>query len=57
MNLLEQHIADNALSPDAAMNALQDAGIISDLCVTPADVANADCFPAIVWLDDNFHST
>lgn len=57
MNLLEQHIADNHLNPDLAMNALQDAGIISDLCVTPSDVANANCFPAIVWLDDNFQPT
>ena len=53
MNPLEQYIADNALDPKAAMNFLQDAGIISDLCVTPADVANADCANAIVALKAN----
>lgn len=53
MNPLEQYIADNALDPKAAMNFLQDAGIISDLCVTPADVANADCANAVAALEAN----
>ena len=36
------------------MNALQDNGIISDLCVTWEDVAIEDQPRAIEWLEDNF---
>lgn len=32
------------------MNALQDAGIVSDNCVLACDVAEADCTAAIAFL-------
>ena len=38
---------------DAQLNALQDAGIISDLCVTGEDIANVDWLRAIEWLEQN----
>ena len=35
----------------AALNALQDAGIVSDLVVTVRDVAESDCARAVAWLE------
>ncbi len=35
------------------LNALQDAGIISDLCVMWNDVCAADKARAIMWLNEN----
>lgn len=51
MNLLEKYIRKNLLDPIKAMNALQESCIISDNCVWPADVADADCLAAIAWLE------
>jgi hypothetical protein len=36
-----------------AMNALQDEGLISDECITLADVADSDCEEAVAWLEAN----
>ena len=36
---------------NAQLNALQDAGIISDNCVTCADIAPCDWIKAIEWLE------
>jgi len=38
------------MKPVEAMNALQDVGVISDLCVKPEDVAAADVEKAIEYL-------
>ena len=55
MNALETFISDpsNFWTRDEAMNALQNSGVISDNCVTPADVAEADCQKAIEHLQAN----
>lgn len=51
MNLLEQYLIMAKLDPIDAMNQLQDAGIISDNCVWPQDVATGDCVKAIQFLN------
>ena len=54
MNSLELLIAEQDLDEVACLNALQgDSGLISDLCVTAADVAGRDCFMACVWVEAN----
>lgn len=35
-----------------ALNALTEAGLISDLCVNAADVASCDCFAACLFLQN-----
>jgi hypothetical protein len=50
MNALEQHIIDAGLCPIAAMNVLQDHGIVSDNAVWAGDVAAADHERAIAFL-------
>lgn len=53
MNALEEYLAASRLDPIAAMNQLQDAGIISDNCVSAGDVADGekgDCLRAVKWL-------
>lgn len=53
MTDLEQHIRRNLLDPTLAMNGLQDAGMVSDNCVTARDVAKSDEQRAILWLELN----
>jgi hypothetical protein len=53
MNSLETHLRAKSLNEIESMNALQDAGIISDLCVFACDVAESDCTAAIAFL--TFH--
>lgn len=50
MNPLESYLKTNNLDPMTTMNRLQDAGIVSDNCVTPRDVAEADCGRAVDYL-------
>ena len=50
MNSLETYIRSKSLNEIESMNALQDAGVISDLCVFACDVAEADCTAAIAFL-------
>ncbi len=50
MNSLENHIRSKSLNEIEAMNALQDAGIVSDLCVLACDVAEIYCTAAIAFL-------
>lgn len=50
MNALQLHIQNTRLEPESTMNALTEAGIISDNAVAPADVADADCSKAVFWL-------
>lgn len=50
MNSLEIYIREQNLDPGEVMDTLQDHGLISDNCVTPADVFGADNFRAIVFL-------
>ena len=47
-NQLEIFLENNQMDATSAMNALQGAGVISDNCVTAADVAN--CKAAIKFL-------
>ena len=47
-NQLEIFLENNQMDATSAMNALQDAGIISDNCIAPGDVAN--CKAAIKFL-------
>lgn len=51
MNPLETYIQKRKLDPIAVMNALQDNAVISDLCVWPADVGDAE--KAVAWLEEN----
>jgi hypothetical protein len=51
-NSLERYIESVGISPIAAMNALQNFGVISDNCVTPDEVG--DVGAAISWLNLNF---
>jgi hypothetical protein len=53
VNSLESFLYCYKLNSVEAMNILQDEGIISDLCATPADVAEADIPKAIAFLKDN----
>ena len=50
MNSLEAHIRDKRLNEIAAMNNLQSAGVVSDLCVFACDVAESDCTSGIAFL-------
>ena len=48
MNSLRDYIALRRIDATHALNLLQDAGIISDLCVTVEDVGDAG--KAVAWL-------
>jgi hypothetical protein len=54
-SLLELYLASTGLDPYESMNALQEHNIISDLCVTAADVADADCQRAVEFLRGFVH--
>ncbi len=47
MNLLEQAIRSYRLDEVSTMNPLQLVGVVSDNCITAADVAPADCERAV----------
>ena len=52
MNPLEQWIAQNGVvSEKFVMNQLQDNGVVSDNCVSAADVCDSDCVQASAWLE------
>lgn len=55
MSTLEKYVLKNLLDPVKVMNALMDAGLISDNCIAIGDVADADCARAIEWLDTKPH--
>jgi hypothetical protein len=48
MNSLRDYIAFRRIDATYALNLLQDAGVISDLCVTVDDVGDAG--KAVAWL-------
>lgn len=48
MNSLRDYIALQRIDATHALNLLQDAGVISDLCVTVDDVGDAG--KAVAWL-------
>jgi hypothetical protein len=48
MSSLRDYIAHERIDATHALNLLQDAGIISDLCVTVEDVGDAG--KAVAWL-------
>ena len=48
MNSLRDYIAHRRIDATHALNLLQDAGVISDLCVTVEDVSDAG--KAVAWL-------
>lgn len=48
MNALRDYIAHRRIDATHALNLLQDAGVISDLCVTVDDVGDAG--KAVSWL-------
>ena len=48
MNSLRDYIALRRIDATHALNLLQDAGVISDLCVTVEDVGDAG--KAVAWL-------
>jgi len=50
VNTLEHHLRAKSLNEIESMNALQDAGIVSDLAVFACDVAECDCTAAIAFL-------
>lgn len=52
MTSLEHHIASLGLDPCEVMDALQDAGIISDNAIHARDVANTDQWRAIVFINN-----
>lgn len=41
------------ITPEA-MNDLQSAGVISDLCVNPEDIATVDVDRAVAWLNEKY---
>lgn len=49
MNKLSMLLDFLAIDPVVAMNGLQDAGLVSDLCVGPETVAVADIERACEW--------
>jgi aryl-phospho-beta-D-glucosidase BglC (GH1 family) len=49
MNSLRDYIAYMRIDPTHTLNLLQDAGVISDLCITVDDVGNAG--KAVAWLN------
>lgn len=53
MTALLNFIRAHRLKPSDVMNRLQDAGIVSDNCVTVADVADGDQTAAVEWLTQN----
>lgn len=55
MSTLEKYVRKNLLDPVKVMNALMDAGLISDNCIAIGDVADVDCARAIEWLDTKPH--
>ena len=50
MSALEKWLCDNGFDADKAMNHLQAAGLVSDNCVSAADVAAADCARATAYI-------
>jgi len=51
MNALQEHIAANNLNEVEVLNQLQsEATVISDLCLTAADVWRDDTETAVRWL-------
>lgn len=50
-NSLQDYLAATSLDETRAMNELQEHGVISDNCVTAADVG--DSGKAVAWLDLN----
>lgn len=44
---------DHGITERDALNRLQEAGVISDHCVTAADIADADMPKALKWLVEN----
>lgn len=53
MTTLLNFIRAHRLKPSEVMDRLQDAAVISDNCVTVADVADADQTKAVEWLTKN----
>jgi hypothetical protein len=53
MNSLRDYIALRRIDATHALNLLQDAGVISDLCVTVDDVGDAG--KAVAWLNLHEH--
>lgn len=51
MNPLHDYLTRRGMDAPSAMNTLQDAGIISDLCVTVHDVPIMDAERAVSWLE------
>jgi len=53
VNILETYLRQRTNPPytAAAMNLLQEHGIISDLCITDADVPDCDAADAIDFLE------
>lgn len=51
MNSLTRYINTHKLDWKACMNALQLAGVVSDNCVEPEDVASRDTMKAIAFLE------
>lgn len=50
MNALQNYLGENNVDETKAMNILQEHGIISDNCVTAADVPDCDAEDAIDFL-------
>ncbi|MBU6183523.1 MAG: hypothetical protein KGR46_12025 [Verrucomicrobia bacterium] len=54
MTALRDYLLAHGLDETAALNLLQDHGIISDLCVTAEEVG--DSGRAVTWLHDRLDS-
>jgi hypothetical protein len=53
-NALELYLAARNLPEGRAMDALQNANVISDNCVAVHDVAKPDDAKAVEWLKKNY---
>ena len=54
MNLLVIYTDSNRLDEGLVMDALQNAGVVSDNCVAIHDVAKPDDARAVEWLKKNY---
>ena len=51
LNGLQIYIHKNGLNERDVMNKLNDAAVISDNCISAADVCTGDAQTAIAWLE------
>lgn len=51
MSSLSDYIAHKGIDPTHTLNLLQDAGVVSDLCITVEEVGDTGL--AVAWLNEH----